>query len=399
MKQKTFSTLGASLIIAGTSIGAGMLGLPVVTGQIGFIPSLVVLFLCWLFMTATGFLFAELAISLKGEANILSMAQKTLGAKGRWATWIVYLFLFYSLLIAYLVGAGSLLGDLVPFKTTSANLSLLFAIIFVTIIALGRKVVDPLNRTSLAILIITYIGFVVIGASWIERSNLSVKNFPLLWTAFPIAFTSFGYQGIIPTLAHWLDYDAKKIRLSIFSGTLIALIVYSIWQILILGIVPISGENGLLETLKLGQTAVHPLHAVTNSDLVTVFGKVFAFFALLTSFLGVGIGVVDFWADGLKLNKNEPGSKIGLLALAFLPPLLIALFYPHIFLEALNYAGGFGSALLLGALPILMVYAAKWRQHLPIFKDEFLGKKWVLVLLLAFVIFEIGCEVAHIITR
>jgi tyrosine-specific transport protein len=399
MKHKTLTTLGASLLVAGTSIGAGMLGLPVITGPVGFFPSLVVLFLCWAFMAATGFLFAELAVWMKGEVNILTMAKKTLGEKGRWFAWVLYLFLFYSLLVAYLVGGSGLLADLLPIKASVTSMVVLFTVVYVTTISLGRKIVDPLNRVCLGILIAAYFGFVAIGASWIKKSLLLEQNWNLAWTALPIAFTSFGYQGIIPTLAHWLDYDTRRIRLSILCGTLLTLFVYIVWQGLILGIIPVDGPHGLTEALQQGHNAIHPLQFVTNSELVWTFGRIFAFFAISTSFLGVGTGLVDFWADGLKMDKKVFASKICLLVLAFLPPFLIALFYPNIFLEALNYAGGFGSALLLGALPILMVYAAKWKKDAPLFKSQFLGKKWVLILLLAFVIFEIGCEIVHLITK
>ncbi|MES2272690.1 MAG: aromatic amino acid transport family protein, partial [Chlamydiota bacterium] len=51
---------GGTLLVAGTSIGAGMLALPVVTASGGFLPALFVYFLCWLFMTCTGLLLLEI---------------------------------------------------------------------------------------------------------------------------------------------------------------------------------------------------------------------------------------------------------------------------------------------------------------------------------------------------
>lgn len=106
MQFSGLRTFGGSLIVAGTSIGAGMLALPVVTGPAGFVPSIAVLVACWAFMTITGLLFAELSLWLKSDANILSMAKRTLGKPGLIATWVLYLFLFYSLTIAYMVGGA-----------------------------------------------------------------------------------------------------------------------------------------------------------------------------------------------------------------------------------------------------------------------------------------------------
>jgi tyrosine-specific transport protein len=50
----TFGHLvGGTLLVAGTSIGVGMLALPVATAAGGFLPSLMIYFLCWFFMLCT----------------------------------------------------------------------------------------------------------------------------------------------------------------------------------------------------------------------------------------------------------------------------------------------------------------------------------------------------------
>jgi len=390
------STFGGTLLVAGTSIGAGMLGLPVLTGQAGFVPSLVVLFLCWAFMAATGLMFAELSLWLKEEVNIVTMAKKTLGNWGKLFAWGIYLFLFYSLSVAYLVGGSNLLGDVSSFSPEVTVL--VFAAIFIFFIALGKKIVDPINKLCIAGLFIAYFAFLFTGMTSLNSDLLAHQKWSAIFPAFPIAFTSFGYQGTIPTLASWMHYDAKKIRLAILFGTSITLLVYIAWLWLILGIVPVEGPHGLLDTIKAGRDAVYPLHFFTQNSAVWMIARAFAFFAIITSFLGVGVGLVDFWADGLQMKKRDGVGKIALLMLAFLPPLFFALFSQHIFLKALGLAGGFGSALLLGLLPVLMVLGAKFHKRVPLFKDAFsyLGKKWVLAAFIVFIAFEIVCEICSL---
>src|SRR5262245_20149803 len=111
-ETKALGTWGGALIVTGTSVGGGMLALPVVTSPAGFWPSVAVLILCWAFMTITGLLFAELSFWLKQEANILSMARQTLGKRGAAVTWILYLFLFYCLAVTYLVGGANFISDM-----------------------------------------------------------------------------------------------------------------------------------------------------------------------------------------------------------------------------------------------------------------------------------------------
>ena len=393
MRKSTLGIWGASLIVAGTSIGAGMLALPVVTGLSGFFPSLLVLVSSWAFMTITGLMFCELAVWLKHDVNILSMATTTLGAWVKGIVWILYLFLFYCLTIAYLVGGGNFLTDVIGDPTTRI---LLFGALFISCVVMGKRVVDPMNQLLVIGLFISYCGFVIIGVPLIDLSLLTHKNWSYLYMALPVTFTSFGFQGTIPTLANWMEYDLRKMRYAVIIGTSVTLLVYVLWQGLFLGIVPPSGPHGLEEALDRGLDAVHPLHYFTQNEVIWNCARGFAFFALVTSFLGVGIGLVDFLSDGLKIPKKGIRNRGILTICAFFLPLFFAVIYPHLFLKALGLAGGFGCATLLGILPILMVWKARHIMHQPVCKN-ILGKKWVLCLLLVFVSFEIICEILNLI--
>lgn len=393
MQNVQVGVSGASLIVAGTAIGAGMLALPVVTGPSGFLPSVTVLIASWAFMSVTGLLFAELALWLKKDVNILSMAEITCGRIGRSITWVVYLFFFYCLLVAYLVGGGNLLTELYGSGLAPEVRIILFALVFVSLIVVGKRVVDPINRLLMAGLLIAYIGFACIGMGSVQFENLLHVDWKEARWALPVAFTSFGFQGTVPTLASWMGYDRRRLYKAIIFGTIITLCVYIIWQALFLGIVPLHGSHGLLETLKNKQDAVYPLQFFTHSALVWTFGKLFAFCAIATSFLGVGIGVFDFLRDGLHLKAKGIRSIAALVVLSFGVPLFFALVDPAIFLRALGMAGGYGSALLLGILPVVMVWRAKHVLGHDIARSFWLGSRFVLSLLLVFIAFEIITQI------
>ena len=269
MTQRHGSVLGGSLLVAGTTIGGGMLALPVLTSPAGFFPSIVVFFFCWLFMTCTGLLFLELSLALKDEANIVTMAEQTLGLPGKIFAWVVYLFLFYCLTLAYIVGCGNLLTEFSQGHIPAYLGPLIFVLIFAPFVYAGAKVVGKLNLFLMGGLALFYVCFVLIGAPWVRKELLLYRNWNLSLLALPIAFISFAYQGIIPTLVSYLDRDARKVRLSIILGSLIPLITYVIWQWLILGIVPYQGEIGLAEALKQGQNAVQPLkHFIGDAKFI-----------------------------------------------------------------------------------------------------------------------------------
>lgn len=397
MTSKVLGTLGGALIVTGTSVGAGMLALPVVTSPAGFFPSIAVLIACWAFMTITGLLFAELSVWLRQEVNILSMAKKTLGKAGAAATWVLYLFLFYCLTIAYLVGGACFVSDFAgPVLSNSASIGLV-ALVLIAMVWQGRKLVDPVNRFLMIGLIAAYGGFVLIGSPSVRLDLLQLGDWTQSPYALPVAFTSFGFQGTVPTLASWMHYDATKIRRCIVIGTTLTLCIYIVWQWLLLGIVPPDGPHGLVATLQAGQDAIHPLHHFTNNQAIWVLGRAFGFFALATSTLGVGVGLVDFLADGLGIEKKGVSKKALLLLLSFGVPLLFATLYPHVFLQALGLAGGFGCALLLGVLPIVMVWKAEKSCDFTISRPSWVFNRRTMCCLLVFVTFEICIELVSLI--
>ncbi len=391
------SVLGGALLVAGTSIGGGMLALPVLTSLAGFLPSLVVYFFCWIFMACTGLLFLEISQWMKGEANLLSMARQTLGWAGQSFAWVVYLFLFYCLTIAYIVGCGNIVTDLLQQRLPDWAGPLVFLFFFAPLILISTRWASHLNIWLVGGLALSYFGFVLLGFQYVRPELLAHRDWSFSLRVLPIAFTSFAYQGIIPTLASHMDHDPKRIRKAILIGSFIPLIAYVIWEGLILGIVPLEGEGGLKEAWEKGQNAVHPLKYFIQNPAVYGLGQAFAFFALVTSFLGVSLGLRDFLADGLKIRKNFMG-KLVLALFVFIPPLIIAVSFPHIFLIALDYAGGFGCALLLGLLPIIMTWVGRYRQHLP-FSPQLGGGKVVLLLLGIFVGIELMGEVRQLFIR
>lgn len=380
------------LLVAGTCIGGGMLALPVLTSLGGFLPSMAIFLLCWLFMAGTGLLFLEVCHWMEGDTNIISMAGKTLGKKGKAFAWLLYLFMFYCLTLAYIVGCGNLVTQVFPIPAWAG--SLVFVSVFAPVVFFGARIVGRVNGLLMAGLLVSYLVFVVIGLPYVDTDNLKHIDWPASLLALPVAFTSFGYQGIIPTLSRYLDFNIKKTRIAILVGSFLPFLAYIIWQWLILGIVPTFLENGLAHTLAAGQNAVYPLKYFLNHSYVYIVGQFFAFFALTTSFFGVTLGLLDFLADGLQVRKDQKG-KLILSLLVFVPPLILAVSYPHVFLVALEYAGGYGSALLLGLLPILMVWSGRYFKKFPS-EYSLIGGRLTLVLMLIFVIFEVVFETVHL---
>lgn len=388
--------LGGAFIIAGTSIGAGMLGLPVVTAQGGLLPAICIYIASWLFMTTTGLLLLEIALRMPKDSNIISMAEKYLGRAGKLCSWFLYLFLFYALSIAYISGGGDLIRDVFSLPTTFSYI--LFLAILAPFVYIGAGTVDKINRLLMVGLILSFLLFVLFGMRFINLHFLDTMHWGKATLALPVIFTSFAYQGVIPSLTYYLEKNAKKLRCAIILGTTITFLIYLIWEIFILGIVPLEGENGLIQAQEKGLSAIQPLQYHIKTTFSTL-SRFFGFFTITTSFLGVSLGVFDFLSDGLHLEKKGK-NKILLALLTFFPPFIVAVFNPGLFLTALRYAGGIGCALLLGLIPILMVWSARyWKKDTHKEAIQLKGGKPLLGILILFLIFEFIVEILGEIIR
>lgn len=362
MSSQDNRLVGAILLVSGTTIGAGMLALPVTTGLAGFLPALLIMAAVWLFMMMTAFYLLEVNLRMKGESNLISMVHITLGKPGEIFSWICYLLLLYSLTAAYLVGCSQILSDFLngmfPFEIPSWVWPVCVFIFFGCFVYCGTSVVDWTNRLLMMGLVASYVALFSLGCCRATPMLLKHADWNYLLPSLSVVLTTFGYHIIIPTLTTYLEHDVKRLKLAIIIGSLIPFVIYVLWQFLVMSVVPLEGEYSLREAAEKGLQITFFLKIILSNPWIGVAVRAFAFFAIVTSLLGVSLSLSDFIADGLKIKKTHVG-KFFLVLLTFLPPLAFALFYPEGFILALKYAGIF-VVVLLALLPSLMVWFERY---------------------------------------
>lgn len=378
--------VGGTLLIAGTAIGVGMLALPVATGAGGFVPSMVTYLICWAFMLCTGLLLVEASLWMPKETGFISMADKILGPIGRNIFWVLYLFLFVTVMIAHSVGGGAVLLDITGWNLPNWAAVIIYSSVLAPVIYLGTHTVDRLNMFLISGVVICYFAFLAVSFGHIDVNLLTHASWPKALIALPILFTAFTYQVIIPTLMTYMERNVKKIRLAIFLGSSIPLVIYLVWELAILGIIPTAD---LIEADKLGHNAIAPLRELVPS--VFRIGKFFAFFAMTTSFVPLALSFFDFLADGLKWEKKGVQRAV-LTSAVFGIPMIIAIAYPTIFLVALGYAGGISCAFLFGLMPPLLVWFGRYINRYSHQHHQLPGGKPVLIFLMVFAVLILGAE-------
>ncbi len=393
-RRQTFSqVISGTLMIAGTAIGAGMLGIPLLTAKAGFWPSFIITGLVWLFMLCTGLLFLEVSLWMPSGSNILSMSQRFLGNKGKLAAGAMFIFLYYCLMIAYFAAGAplvsSFINDLFGLNLSGGMSFAVFGLMFGLIVALGARAIDRVNILLTLAMVVDYFIMVGIGCSDVDFDRLHFSKWSAAAFSIPILFSAFGYHNVIPSLCQYLKGERKSLQLSIILGTSIPFLIYVVWQWLVIGAVSPEALAHARETGQPATAALGPIQGGGSS--IYLIGKYFAFFAIVTSMLGVALSLVDFLGDGLKMDRQKKTNRYFLVFLTFFPPFLCVIFDPTIFDRALGIAGGFGEAFLNGLLPVLLVWLGRYAMKLP--SDfQLPGGKLTLTLLLLISLTVIGFE-------
>lgn len=357
MKNKI---LGSALIIAGTTIGAGMLAMPLTSAGMGFGMTLLLLVGLWGLLTYTGLLFMEVYQTAKQQdVGVASLAEQYFGMAGRALATFSLLVLLYALLAAYITGGGSLLTGLLPEGTSAKIGILLFTLILGTFVVIGIKGVDGITRVMFLGKIVAFIFVLLMMLPKAQLENLTAVPLDnlLVLSAVPIFFTSFGFHVIMGSINSYLEADIRKIRLAVIIGTLIPLSAYLLWQLATHGVLSQSEFVALVKQDPTLNGLVKATTQITGSTILGEAVRAFSTLALITSFLGVAMGIFEGVGDLLK-RFQLPSNRLVLTPLTFVPPLAFALFYPNGFIAALGYAG-----LLFAFYGLILPIGLAWKAR------------------------------------
>ncbi|WP_279050346.1 tyrosine transporter TyrP [Cedecea davisae] len=359
-------TLGSVFIVAGTTIGAGMLAMPLASAGVGFGVTLLMLAGLWGLMCYTALLLVEVYQHVSADTGLGTLARRYLGRPGQWLTGFSMLFLMYALTAAYISGAGELLAaSLSQWLSTSISATsgvLLFTVVAGAIVCIGTHMVDMFNRVLFTAKIVLLVVMLTLMMPHIHHTNLLTLPIEkgLALSAIPVIFTSFGFHGSVPSIVSYMNGNIRKLRWVFIVGSAIPLVAYIFWQLATLGAIDSATFTGLMAEHSGLNGFLQVVRQVVATPHVELAVHLFADFALATSFLGVSLGLFDYLGDLFARNRKASGRlQTGLMT--FLPPLVFALFYPQGFVMALGYAG-VALAVLALLVPSMLVWQSR-KQH------------------------------------
>ncbi len=234
--MKIKSSLAAVFTLAGTAIGAGILGLPYAFAKSGFLAGLGWLVALGALMIYLNLALGEVSLRTNGKHHLVGYAKKYLGKWGRVAMIFAILFEIYSALLAYLIGEGQSLSRLF-FGT--AQYSFVFGILFWLALSLlvygGIKRLEKVEYIGVSLLLSTILLIFVLLSPNISISNVAQVNFSNAFLPFGIVlFALLGFTSI-PNVKEEITKNKKFLRKAIIFGTLIPVVAYALFSFAFVG--------------------------------------------------------------------------------------------------------------------------------------------------------------------
>ncbi|MBM4211250.1 MAG: hypothetical protein FJ186_01755 [Gammaproteobacteria bacterium] len=396
--NKSIIFSGACLI-AGTTIGATVLVL--IGAVVGYnFAQVLALYVCaWLLMTITGLMMAEVCIKMPAGHSFLSLIGHYWGDFGKWAMSFVFYLLMFFLLCSYLNILGH--NSQGSFEKLGFHYSAdvwigLWVLVLTILMMIGRHILQELNAGFVVIMLIGFVVLYVIIMPHCHFSNLMhLQETYSMTVEGPMSLlfliNAFGFHIIIPTVRNSLGEDnLGGIYQIIWLGAIIPLILYLLWYVVSISLLPIEFINSNATQIPLerwGLLITDTIKQVSDSNIIYFALVLLHFTFVLTSIIGISLALYDLIADFFQTRGIKQIHAL-LVTLSLVPSYLFVHFETKGIRAFLYYAGVL-VILLNVILPALLL--AQERSNRPYMKFYQAVPTWLIyiVIILGIALFYI----------
>lgn len=323
MKKEVW--VAAATIIACT-VGAGILGLPYVFAQSGFLVGVI-----YLLVFATGtilisFYVVEIVLRTRENHQLIGLTSKYLGHKGKFLFLLAMLFLLYGSMIAYLIGIGYALSSL--FGGAPLFWSIISIVIFSIILYHDIDVFKRFEGMMVLILTIIIVFLAITAIPKVDIANLQYIN-PINWF-LPYGVVLYAFAGLtaIPMIKEELS-DYKLFRPAVLWGVIGSASLYLLFSYAMVGLFGFNVSE--VSTVGIGSVLGGNMNIIAN---------VLAVLTLSTSIVASGYALKQSFTFDLTLGRNA--SYVLMMAV----PILIVLLNVIGFIDTLIYVGGIANGII-----------------------------------------------------
>jgi tyrosine-specific transport protein len=327
--------VNAVFLVAGTAVGAGLISLPLATANVGLFWSLIVIAASFFVAYQTSCMAINLSVVAQKGLSIVELSQEFSGRAACIISMINFYILSFALLTVYFSATVSIASH---FTNTHMNtlFSILCGLVFLGLFSLKIK---AFNRANSFMFLLLIFSVVIILTSLYSKQTIPFEvNFVRAKDIFyllPIMFTSFGVQNVCPFVFNYLDMDTKKVKRAFLLGILIAAVIYTVWIYTILNTVHTSDTSFYDKILThdvVSGELVNFLCKISSSQYSSLFFEGLTLFAIITSAIGIGLGLIESLRGICKYRSLVAPAVIAV-------PVFTTIFVPNVFMNVLAFGG------------------------------------------------------------
>ena len=358
MKSRRMGFWGATSLMVGAGVGAGIMAVPYLAERVGLVGLALILPVAWAASALVHLMLAEVLFRTGRDLQVVELMRLYVfgGRAGRWLLWMVFALLsvaFLANLAAYVSGAGEIIADVGGIDRRIAEL--LVYIVSAGVVFFGLRAVGIAERLGALVLF----GLVIVLA-------LGVMGTPLAPEAGPSGAPAewLALYGMV-MYAYWTFYSVPQVVAGMGPDHRGAV------RAILLGLALNGALTAAVAVVALGvSTEVTEVAIIGIADRIGdwagVVGSAFIVAALVTSYWSVSLALADIFRE----RTSIPVAVAWLFAT--LPSLLVLWLGVWQFLEWLRLAGG--ATAIVVALITLPMYRAAQRTGAVAVPDWTLGR-------------------------
>jgi len=343
-------TLYALSIVVGTSIGAGILGLPYALKDNLYYGIFALIFVS-LIIFGTNVMLTKAMFFTRTKKQLIGYIDFYLGAKGKSIMTIAFALSMYGAIIAYLFGMSTILVQIIGINKFFWFILIMYLVYMVVYNGISWLKRFEFVLTSILVLLLFIVVFYSLSSTYFSVTNFRFTNANLF---FMIGVSVFAFMNMValPELNELYRFDKKyidKLTKIAFLGSLIPLLIYIMFVIAIIGV------NALTNDL-----ATVALYDLFNNGIGMV-ANIIALISMMTSYIALSFGLFQMYKYDYGLSKDE-----SMLFTFFIPiiMLIIIIVLGYGFVDILGFTGSVAGG-LQGLLIVLMYkkYCKRARKY------------------------------------
>ncbi|MBI2485237.1 hypothetical protein HYW18_03770 [Candidatus Uhrbacteria bacterium] len=337
MTEARKRSLQATAVFVGSTLGAGVFGLPYAFAQSGWVAGAFFLVVLGFFLLLLQLLLAEITIQTPGQSRLVGLAGHYLGPGARAIAMLIFFGGQWGILLSYLILGGEFLRTLFPALPPLAGPSMFFLVGLLLVVL-------PLRRAASfelligAVLLTLFLVLMLSGLPAFDPALITAVNLEHFFVPYGIILFATSSLGVMPEM-HAILGERYEYRLprAVLYGSGIIFLLYLLFTFLMVGVTgSTTTPNVLLGFAR-----------VIGPDMAAV-GSVLGLLTLWSIFMMIGEQLKD------TCRRDLGFGRLSAVVLALGVPALLFLFGVREFITVISFTGTVFSALL--ACLILVIY-------------------------------------------